>query len=65
MATKMTGKDLTEISELLESEHLAYNKCVSYATMVEDSVLREKLGCWANNHRVRFEKLLSHLNSAQ
>ena len=65
MAQKLTSKDLTELSELLECESLAYKKCVSYATMVTDTVLKEKLGSFANNHRIRFEKLLSYLNGAQ
>lgn len=65
MAQKLTSKDLTELSELMESESLAYKKCVSFATMAADPVLKEKLGSYANNHRIRFEKLLSYLNSAQ
>ena len=65
MPQKLTSKDLTELSELLESESLAYKKCVSYACLVHDPVLKEKLGTYANNHRIRFEKLLSYLNSAQ
>ncbi|MCL2796511.1 MAG: hypothetical protein FWD58_00425 [Firmicutes bacterium] len=65
MPQRITSKDLTELSELMESESLAYKKCVNYATMVSDPVLKEKLGCYANNHRIRFEKLLGYLNSAQ
>ena len=65
MAPKLTSMDLAELSELMESESLAYKKCVSYATMVCDPVLKEKLGSYANNHRMRFEKLLSYLNAAQ
>ena len=65
MAQKLTSKDLTELSELLESESLAYKKCVSYASTASDPALRQKFGSYANNHRARFEKLLSYLNSAQ
>ena len=65
MAQKLTSKDLTELSELLESESLAYKKCVSYATMACDPVLKEQLGGYANHHRLRFEKLFGYLNSAQ
>jgi hypothetical protein len=65
MSQRLTSKDLTELSGLLESESLAYKKCVSYAGMVTDPVLKEKLGGFANNHRIRFEKLLGYLNSAQ
>ena len=65
MPQKLTSKDLTELSELMESESLAYKKCVNYACTVCDPVLKEKLGHFANNHRLRFEKLLSYLNGAQ
>lgn len=59
----MTTKSLTEISELMNTEFLAYKKCCNYVADSTDDTLREKLGSWANNHRVRFEVLLSYLNS--
>ncbi|MCL2847817.1 MAG: hypothetical protein FWE13_03600 [Firmicutes bacterium] len=65
MAQNITTKDLTEISELLEGENLAYKKCVSYAAMTIDPVLREKFGTFACHHRGRYQKLLTFLISAQ
>lgn len=59
----MTTKNLQEVSELLNSEYLAYKKCCNYVSSASDSVLREKLGTYANNHRVRFETLFSYLNA--
>ncbi len=61
----MTSKNLTEISELLDSENLAYRKCCNYVSECSDPVLKEKLGTYANNHRIRFEELLSYLNAQQ
>jgi len=59
----MTTKNLSEISELMNSEFLAYKKCCNYVSGTGDSVLKEKLGTYANNHKLRFEVLLNYLNS--
>ena len=59
----MTTKNLSEISELLNSEFLAYKKCCNYVGGTTDSVLKQKLGTYANNHKLRFEVLLNYLNS--
>ncbi|MBE5730645.1 MAG: hypothetical protein IKC48_01300 [Clostridia bacterium] len=59
----MTSKNLQQLSELLDSENLAYRKCCNYVSECEDPTLKEKLGTYANNHRIRFEALLSYLNS--
>ena len=48
----MTQKSLTELSELLRSEELAYKKCCNY---VAD----------ANNHKHRFDTLLGYLENAR
>jgi hypothetical protein len=58
----MTTNNLQEVSELLGSEYLAYKKCCNYVSTCKDAVLKEKLGTYANNHRIRFEALLSYLN---
>lgn len=60
---KMTSKNLQEISELLDSEDLAYKKCCSYVAMCCDPTLKTKMGTYANNHKMRFEALLNYLNS--
>jgi len=61
----MTTKDLTEISELLDGENLAYTKCVSYACMVSDPNLKDQLGKFANAHKARYSKLLTYLVAAK
>lgn len=63
MASKMTTKNLEELSELLNSENLAYKKCCNYVAECTDPTLKTKLGCYANNHKLRFEALLNYLNS--
>lgn len=63
MASNMTTKNLEEISELLNSEDLAYKKCCNYVSECTDSVLKTKLGVYANNHKKRFDTLLTYLNS--
>ena len=65
MAQKMTTKDLTELSELLEGESLAYKKCVSYAAVASDPMLANKFNTFANHHRSRYQKLLTYLISVQ
>ncbi|MDR2201364.1 MAG: hypothetical protein LBP26_01155 [Clostridiales bacterium] len=63
MSAKLTSKNLQELGELMDSEDLAYKKCLFYATVATDSTLKSKLGAYANNHRQRFEALLKYLNS--
>lgn len=63
MAAKMTSKNLEEISELLNSEDLAYKKCCNYVAECTDPVLKNKLGKYANNCKIRFESLLNYLNT--
>jgi len=65
MAQKITTKDLTEISELLEGENLAYTKFTSYAAQAQDPMLKEKLNRFASHHRTRYGKLLTYLLSSQ
>lgn len=60
---KITSKNLEEISELLNSEDLAYKKCTNYMNECSDPVLKTKLCAYASNHKKRFEALLSYLNS--
>lgn len=62
---KLTSKDLEDLSELLDSEHLAYKKCCNYVSIACDPVLKAKLGTFANNHKMRYEALLGYLTSAQ
>lgn len=62
MAT-ITAKNLTELSELLDSEDLAYKKCLFYSTQATDPTLKAKLGGYANHHKQRFTSLLNYLNS--
>ena len=59
----MTSKKLQELSELLDSENLAYRKCCNYVSECKDPTLKNKLGKYANNNRIRFETLLSYLNN--
>ena len=59
----MTSKNLQELSELLDSENLAYRKCCNYVSECKDPTLKNKLGKYANNHQIRFETLLSYLNN--
>ena len=59
----MTSKNLQELSELLDSENLAYRKCCNYVSECKDPTLKNKLGKYANNHRIRFETLLSYLKN--
>lgn len=59
----MTSKNLQELSELLDSENLAYRKCCNYVSECKDPTLKNNLGKYANNHRIRFETLLSYLNN--
>lgn len=61
--SKMTTKTLQEITELLNSEELAYKKCCNYATCSTDPVLKSKLGKYANNHKSRFEAIYNYLNN--
>lgn len=63
MSQKFTSKDLQEISELLDTESLAYKKCKSYACLVSDPTLQDKLCCYAKNHKARFDKLLNYLEN--
>jgi hypothetical protein len=63
MSMKLTSKNLQEITELLDSEDLAYKKCLFYTAQASDTTLKAKLGTYANNHRQRFEALLKYLNS--
>jgi hypothetical protein len=63
MTPKMTSKNLEEISELLDSEDLAYKKCLFYSVQASDPTLKAKLGGFANNHKRRFEALFSYLES--
>lgn len=60
---KITSKNLQEISELLDSEHLAYQKSLFFSTQAQDPALKKKFGTWANNHKRRFDSLLNYLNS--
>ncbi len=60
--SKMTTKTLQELSELLNSEELAYKKCCNYVSECADPVLKTKLGKYANNHKTRFEALYGYLN---
>lgn len=60
----MTQKSLTELSELLRSEELAYKKCCNYVSEVTDEALKAELGRFANNHKHRFETLLGYLENA-
>ena len=61
--SKMTTKTLQEISELLNSEELAYKKCCNYASECADPTLKTKLGRYANNHKNRFETIYNYLNN--
>lgn len=61
--SKMTTKTLQELSELLNSEELAYKKCCNYVSECADPVLKTKLGRYANNHKMRFEALYNYLNN--
>lgn len=61
--SNFTSKDLQEVTELLDSECLAYKKCMSYACLVSDETLQQKLCGYAHNHKSRFNKLMSYLNS--
>lgn len=63
MAPKMTAKNLTEISELLEFEDLSYKKCKSYSMQCTDPTLKSKMDTFATNHKKRFNALLDYLNS--
>lgn len=63
MAPKLTAMNLQELEELLDSEELSYKKCLFFATQATDPTLKTKLGTFANNHKKRFEALLSYLNS--
>lgn len=59
----MTQKSLTELSELMRSEELAYKKCCNYVADVSDEDLKACLGRFANNHKHRFETLLNYLEN--
>ena len=61
--SQMTTKDLTEISELLDGENLAFKKCVTYAAIVTDKNLADQLHRYANAHKQRYAKLLTYLTS--
>lgn len=60
---KMTTKTLQELSELLNSEELAYKKCCNYVATCQDPVLKTKMGQYANRHKARFEALFNYLNT--
>lgn len=62
-SNKMTTKTLQELNELLNSEELAYRKCCNYVGACTDSVLKTKLGQYANRHKARFEVLYNYLNT--
>lgn len=59
----MTQKSLTELSELLRSEELAYKKCCNYVSEATDQDLKAELGRYANNHKHRFDTLLGFIES--
>ena len=61
----MTQKSLTELSELLRSEELAYKKCCNYVADATDEDLKAELGRYANNHKQRFDTLLGYLENAR
>ena len=65
MASKMTSKNLEELSELLNSENLAYKKCCNYVAECSDPTLKTKMGRYANNHKQRFDALLNYLNNQE
>lgn len=57
----MTTKSLTELSELMRSERLAYKKCCNYVSETDNDDLRCALGKLANGHRQRYETLVNYL----
>ena len=59
----MTTTTLQQLNELMQSENLAYKKCCNYVFFCTDSVLKEKIGVYANNHKARFEALYDYLNN--
>jgi len=65
MNNQLSTKDLTELSELLEAENLAYKKCKSYASRASDPMLKEQLNSFASSHKQRYSKLLTYLVSMQ
>lgn len=58
----MTTNNLQQITELMNNELLCYKKCCSYVADCNDPVLKEKLGTYANRHRIRYEVLLNYLS---
>lgn len=61
----MTTKTLQQLSELLNSEALLYNKCLAYACSCTDPALKAKLGDYAQKHKERFCGLFDYLDSHQ
>ena len=55
--SKLTTKSLTMITELLDSEQLAYKKCCAYVHETEDEGLKTLLGELANQHKTRYDSL--------
>lgn len=64
MSKQLTTKDLTELSELLEGESLAFKKCKSYAQLASDPELRDRFNRFATHHKNRYSKLLTYLVAA-
>lgn len=58
----MTTKSLTELSELMRSEKLAYKKCCNYVSETSNEDLKCALGNLANGHRQRYETLKNYLD---
>lgn len=59
--TNITTTTLQQLSELMQSENLAYKKCCTYAFACEDATLKAKLGNYAKRHKQRFEALYKAL----
>lgn len=58
----MTTKSLTELSELMRSEKLAYKKCCNYVSETDNETLKCALGNLANGHKQRYETLANYLD---
>lgn len=58
----MTSKSLTELSELMRSEKLAYKKCCNYVCETDNPDLKCALGNLANGHRQRYQTLSAYLD---
>ena len=59
---KITTKTLQQLTELLQSENLAYKKCCNSVNQCTDATLKEKLGRYADGHKARFEALYGVIN---